>query len=84
MPLEDGPFPCGRIYIYIVRCDDQTLPFNSLYLSYSKASKIAFDLAEKHNKQFHVDVYEESFNHEELKLGHTYTISEDLESLFNT
>jgi len=82
MPSNDSPFPYGRIYVYIVRpSNDPTFPLKTVYMSYKTASDVAFSLAEQTKTPHHIDVYEESFNHQELKYGHTYYMNQELDKL---
>ena len=82
MPLDDGPFPYGRIYVYIVRSSEEPIfPLKNIYMSYKTASDVAFSLAEKNKTPYYIDVYEETFNHQELKYGHTYHMNSELDTL---
>ncbi len=78
MPLDDGPFPCGRTYVYVVRGDQETFPLKHIYLSYSTACDVSFKLAQEYNKPFHIDVYEETYNHIQLKHGYTYKMNNEM------
>ena len=80
MPLDDGPFPCGRQYIYIVRSEDESFPLKHIYLSYNVAMQAAYELAEKENKEYHIDLYEETYNHQQMKYGDSLKMNKDLDS----
>lgn len=79
MPLDDGPFPCGRTYVYIVRTNDTKNVPLKMYLSYSYATKAALNLAQVTKIPHHIDVYEEAYDHVQMKYCHTYSMSETLD-----
>jgi hypothetical protein len=75
MPLEDGHFPCGRIYIYIVRDQNETFPLQNIYLSYNTALELAHELVKIYKRTFYIDVYEESLHHRKLNFGYTQEVT---------
>ena len=82
MPLDDGPFPCGRTYIYIVRNEDaDQFPLQHIFLLYSTAVDVAIDLARSEKKKYHIDIYEEAYNHRQLKYGQTMYMNDDLDTM---
>lgn len=86
MVMDDGPFPMGRTYVYIVRCRwpdkdaNDTCPATDVFLSYTDANKRALEVSRRTQWPHDIDVYEEALDHRRLKHGATYVMGTDLDT----
>ncbi len=84
MVLEDGPFPLGRKYIYVVRNTCSLTPDVSnicleMYTSHDEYDEYILSkqkrVAENLNTTIYVDVYQEHIDHRTMLLYTTYTFN---------
>lgn len=84
MVLEDGPFPSGRKYIYVVRNTCSLTPDVSnicleMYTSYDEYDEYILSkqkrVAENLNITVNIDVYQEHIDHRTMLLYTTYTFN---------